>query len=427
MRHSTSRPVSRSLVVLVLALVVAGLLGAAAAAAETQEPAAGPDATAASPSAEPTVATGESPSPAPTTITCGLSRAAVVFGDSVTARGMVTPAAAGVEVAVVLGGVRVATALTDDSGAYSAAFTPRRGGSVVARVVADGTAAEPLALAVKPRVTVTRGAAVPFLKTRFIVKVAPLTYDGVVTARVSHRGVAAGTYRVRVRDGRAVFGIPLRGIDWFTVTFALPPDGGLAARSAQKKVDVDWRRLSVGSSGAHLKGMLTGLVRLKIRVPGMGTRFGSSTRDAVVAFQKAYRLPRTYSFAYADWRKLDGAVPVKPRYASPAVHIEVDKTRQILMIVRTGKVSALIAVSTGATGNTPEGAFRIQQKHPSTSTFTGDGVLFRTMGFLGNFAIHGWVSVPPYPASHGCVREPMWVAPWVYDQSWVGERVYIYR
>ncbi len=417
MRHTTSRPVPRPLVVLVLALALAAasLLGAGAAVAETQETVAEP------------VATGESASPEPATITCLLNRASVVFGDSVTVRGVVTPAVEDVEVAVSLGGADVATAVTDDTGAYSVAFTPRRGGSVVARVVADGTTAAPRALAVKPRVTVTRGAAVPFLKARFVVKVAPLAYDGVVTARVSHRGAAAGTYRVRVRNGRAVFGIPLRGIDWFTVTFALPSDGGLAARSAQKKVDVKWRRLSVGSSGAHVKGMLTGLVRLKIRVPGMGTRFSSSTRDAVVAFQKAYRLPRTYAFAYADWRKLDGARPVKPRYASPAVHIEVDKARQILMIVRNGQVSGLIAVSTGATGNTPEGAFRIQQKHPYTSTFTGGGVLFRTMGFLGNFAIHGWVSVPPYPASHGCVREPMWVAQWVYGQSWVGERVYIYR
>ena len=49
------------------------------------------------------------------------------------------------------------------------------------------------------------------------------------------------------------------------------------------------------------------------------------------------------------------------------------------------------------------------------------------MGFVGNFAIHGYPSVPPYPASHGCVREPMWVADWVYDQSFVGERLYVYH
>ena len=49
------------------------------------------------------------------------------------------------------------------------------------------------------------------------------------------------------------------------------------------------------------------------------------------------------------------------------------------------------------------------------------------MGFIGNFAIHGYVPVPPYPASHGCIREPMWVADWVYDQSSVGEALFIYH
>ena len=43
------------------------------------------------------------------------------------------------------------------------------------------------------------------------------------------------------------------------------------------------------------------------------------------------------------------------------------------------------------------------------------------MGFIGDFAIHGYAPVPPYPASHGCVREPIWACYWVYDHSWVGE------
>jgi lipoprotein-anchoring transpeptidase ErfK/SrfK len=48
------------------------------------------------------------------------------------------------------------------------------------------------------------------------------------------------------------------------------------------------------------------------------------------------------------------------------------------------------------------------------------------MTFHGNFAIHGYYSVPVYPASHGCVRVPMWLADWLYDRSFVGERVYVY-
>jgi lipoprotein-anchoring transpeptidase ErfK/SrfK len=145
-----------------------------------------------------------------------------------------------------------------------------------------------------------------------------------------------------------------------------------------------------------------------------------------MAFQKAYRLSRSYVFNTACWRKIDGAKLIKARHASPSTHIEVDKGRQILMIVKGGKPWGIICVSTGATGNTPEGTFRIQQKHPYTSSGFG-GTLVRTMGFQGDFAIHGWVDVPPYPASHGCVREPIWACYWTYDNSWVGETVYIYH
>jgi len=48
------------------------------------------------------------------------------------------------------------------------------------------------------------------------------------------------------------------------------------------------------------------------------------------------------------------------------------------------------------------------------------------MYFTGGYAIHGTPSVPPYPASHGCVRIPMWVAPQLSATASHGETVYVY-
>ena len=45
---------------------------------------------------------------------------------------------------------------------------------------------------------------------------------------------------------------------------------------------------------------------------------------------------------------------------------------------------------------------------------------------VGAFAIHGYHSVPSYPASHGCVRIPIWVAPRVYSLIDYGTTVYVY-
>ena len=379
------------------------------------------------PAAAAAASSSPSPEAAPaTTVTCALSPATVVFGGTVAVSGVVTPAVAGQEVEVTLAGVSVATALTDATGAYSVEITPQRSGDVVARLIADGTQSEVRRLVVKPKVSVTHGTPIPFLSLRYVVTVVPSTYSGTVTAGVVHHGVRVATVKAAVRGGKAVLQVPLRGIDTFVVTFSLPAADGFGARTLESTVRAKVVRVATGSSGLRVRGLLTALARLKIRVPYVGTAFNSQCADAVMAFQKAYRLPRTYVFDGDDWRRLDVAKPAKPRYSGPSTHVEVDKTRQILMVVKNGAVYGLIAVSTGATGNTPEGSFHIQQKHPYTTSGYG-GILYRTMGFVGNFAIHGYAPVPPYPASHGCIREPLWVAAWVYDRSWVGEQLYVYH
>jgi hypothetical protein len=416
-RHAALAVVVLSLV-LVAVSVVAALAGGAAAGGLPVLGASG------SPSPEPSVS--PSPSPSPGTGTCVLSRPRITYGASVTVSGLVTPAAPGVQVVVSAGGVDKATVLTDETGAYQAVLDPRRSTTVVARV-AGGAESPAVPIQVVPAVTLSHGTPIPFLACTYTLKVAPAAYDGVVVAAVHHRGELVARVSGRVRDGRVSLRLPLRGIEWFGIAISLPAAQGLDGRSIDTSVKAVPKTLRVGSTGLRVKGMLTAFKRLRIRVPGTGTSFTTKVKDSVMAFQKAYRLPRTYVMDYDDWRRLDGAAVQKPRFTSPATHLEVDKTRQILMVVRDGKLLGLICISSGKTGNTPEGSFRILRKTPATTSLYGPDVLYRTMGFYKNFAIHGYPSVPPYPASHGCVREPVWVADWVYDRSFVGERLYIYR
>lgn len=95
--------------------------------------------------------------------------------------------------------------------------------------------------------------------------------------------------------------------------------------------------------------------------------------------------------------------------------------------MRPGAVTGVLPVSSGATGNTPEGSFRILWKAPATSTWLGSAILHRAMTFHGNFAIHGFDPVAAYPASRGCVRVPIWAADWLYRQLPVGERIFVYQ
>ena len=102
--------------------------------------------------ASPAAAASPVAEPAPAVLTCVLSRASLVFGDTVTVTGTLTPAAEGQEVLVASGTAEAGRVLTDASGAFALTFTPRRSGDVVASLSADPTVVSaPQALAVKPK------------------------------------------------------------------------------------------------------------------------------------------------------------------------------------------------------------------------------------------------------------------------------------
>jgi lipoprotein-anchoring transpeptidase ErfK/SrfK len=121
----------------------------------------------------------------------------------------------------------------------------------------------------------------------------------------------------------------------------------------------------------------------------------------------------------ADWRVLLRAGVPKAQVTGDA--IEVDKTRQVLFVVRHGEAELVIPVSTGATGNTPIGEFRVYRKVNGW-----DWVLYYPSYFLRGFAVHGYVDVPTYPASHGCVRIPIWVSQRIYGLIPYGSRIVIH-
>ena len=94
----------------------------------------------------------------------------------------------------------------------------------------------------------------------------------------------------------------------------------------------------------------------------------------------------------------------------------------MLFVVRDGQVALIVPVSTGATGNTPLGTWHVYSRVPG---YNAEQMYYSSF-FTGAFAIHGYHSVPAYPASHGCVRIPIWVAKRVYSLIDYGTTVYIY-
>jgi lipoprotein-anchoring transpeptidase ErfK/SrfK len=76
---------------------------------------------------------------------------------------------------------------------------------------------------------------------------------------------------------------------------------------------------------------------------------------------------------------------------------------------------------------TPTGTFTITRKVDGWDR-SPLGTLWRPTYFVGGVAVHGYASVPPYPASHGCIRLSIEAMDWLWATSQVpiGARVIIY-
>lgn len=162
-----------------------------------------------------------------------------------------------------------------------------------------------------------------------------------------------------------------------------------------------------------------------------------STRQAIIAFQKVERRKRTGVLSASDMELLQNASRPTPKYASGPAHVEVDIGRQVLFYVGDdGVVQKVISVSTGneqkyfddnkwQVAHTTRGNFKVQWKYNGERK-ASLGTLYYPSYFNGGIAVHGSPSIPPYPASHGCVRIPRFADKALFRIMPVGMAVNVY-
>lgn len=279
------------------------------------------------------------------------------------------------------------------------------------------------------------------------VRVHPLLSARLVGPRVVGKPLAvavrvqpetAGPIRVRaIRNGRAAssrlvygagrVGLATSALGEVRVRVETVPEPGYAAAARELRAALRPPLLAYGASSPAVAQLLRSLAALHYAVPPIQTSFDSDVLESVYAFEKVQGLPRTGAVGSAFWARLERPFEPRPRYGQPASHIEVNKTKQVLYVVRGGEIVLISPVSTaGIPGYyTPVGRFAIYRKVPGYDP-SPLGVLYKPMYFTGGYAIHGNPSVPPYPASHGCVRVPNFVIERLYRTEPYGETVYVY-
>ncbi|MFC4059101.1 peptidoglycan-binding protein [Planomonospora corallina] len=181
--------------------------------------------------------------------------------------------------------------------------------------------------------------------------------------------------------------------------------------------------LRPGDSGRWVDTLQSRLARLGYWLGAADGRFGPLTVQAVHALQKAAGLGRDGVVGPGTWDALERGARPDARGAHGR-RVEVSLDRQLLMLVEDGQVKRILNTSTGSGAPyrvdgvreeavTPPGVYRVHRRVDGwDSGPTGD--LYRPAYFNGGIAVHGYGSVPPRPASHGCVR----VSPAAMDSLW---------
>jgi peptidoglycan hydrolase-like protein with peptidoglycan-binding domain len=241
------------------------------------------------------------------------------------------------------------------------------------------------------------------------------------------RRILTRTLRVHRNGRRGTFAATLRlhGIGRITVRAispAAPSSDVVASRSVAFWLVAPHAQPGERSYAVRiLQHELTAL-HYVVGAPGVDD---AQTQQAVIAFRKMAGLARNDVVDASVFRALAaGAGVFTIRYPSQGRHIEADLTHQVLALIGAdGVVQRIYQISSGKPSTpTQLGNFAVYDKTPGINNLG----MVDSSYFNGGDAIHGYAEVPPYAASHGCLR--VWIpdAPAIYAWATLGTPVDVY-
>jgi len=247
-----------------------------------------------------------------------------------------------------------------------------------------------------------------------------------LTVLLGSRTIVSRTLPITDGGGVGSFALPLDlgGSGRLTIRARHTATAEMAGAEA-KPIHVTLVRL-YAKSGSH--GLAVSYLQRRLAALGyvVGRRgyYDARTGRAVLAFRKLTRMKRIYVADGEVFRRLaSGWGRFKVRYPGQGRHVEADLTHQVLALIDHGKAVRIYPLSSGKP-STPTilGNFTVYMKEPGTN---GHGMIYSSY-FIRGYAIHGYVEVPVYPASHGCLRIPPPDAISVYNWVHVGTPVDTY-
>ncbi len=218
--------------------------------------------------------------------------------------------------------------------------------------------------------------------------------------------------------------------------------------------------LRKGMFGDEVKAMQQRLKDFGFDPGPVDGQFGTGTQQAVWAFeglvlQRPYT-EQTGKLTNDDWQIMQDAIVFGPRRpeAPGHTHVEIYLDLQALIVFTDGKPALITHISSGTgekwcelvtydtdpngvpleeprkedvcgISKTPGGIFDIDRKYDGNRQGPLGG-MWNPVYFNYGIAIHGARNVPSTPASHGCIRLPMYIADYFPTLVQTGQYVYVW-
>lgn len=208
-----------------------------------------------------------------------------------------------------------------------------------------------------------------------------------------------------------------------TALLALP----LAAQAKKPNGAVEWpgkiEAFHRGECGHNVASFHERLRKLGY-IANRGRCYRAKTARGVLAYRKVNGMSRSMRAGKGLVKRVfAGRGGYRVRHPGAGRHVEAPLGKQVLVFAKGSKAYAIYPISSGKSSTpTVTGHYRFIRTEPG---YNSHGMYY-SWYFYGGYAVHGYESVPHYPASHGCLRTFVADQPEIYRRIRYGEDIFIW-
>ena len=235
------------------------------------------------------------------------------------------------------------------------------------------------------------------------------------TVRVRKGKRRSGSFRASIRiDAAGKYAASAR----HAPTARLGGDG-----TRRKSWHVSFPSLHQGQCGDVVVGFKKAMRKMGY-IANSGRCFGGKTGRGVLAYRKVNDMERSFRAGKGLVKRVfAGRGEYRVRHPGAGRHVEVPLSKQVLVFANGDRPYAIYPVSSGKPSTpTVTGHFSFIRQEPG---YNSEGMYY-SFYFYGGYAVHGYDSVPDYPASHGCIRTFIADQPEIYDRINFGESIFVF-